>query len=193
MAMMSRAIWTLLSSTRESPTSYPFAFRKVLAIPPPTRSTSALANKLSTTPILSEILAPPRMATKGRSGSATALPRKAISFSIKEPATAGRYLATPAVDACARWAVPKASLTYTSPSPASVLAKSGSLPSSSGWKRRFSKSTTSPGFIAATAASTSSPAQSSSFRTGTASNSLSRTATTFSRSPSTTFPLGRPI
>ena len=41
--------------------------------------------------------------------------RKSNSFSIRNPATAGRNLATSVVEACARWAVPKASLTYTSP------------------------------------------------------------------------------
>ena len=33
------------------------------------------------------------------------------SFSIRSPATAGRRWATPSVEAWARWAVPKASLT----------------------------------------------------------------------------------
>ena len=60
-----------------------------------------------------------RSATNGRFGFSSAPPRETISFSISRPATAGSRCATPSVEACARWAVPKASLTKTSPSLAS--------------------------------------------------------------------------
>jgi hypothetical protein len=51
---------------------------------------------------------------------------------LTKPATAGlRILATPSVDACARWAVPNASLTYRSALAASLAAKAGSFFSSS--------------------------------------------------------------
>ena len=62
----------------------------------------------------------------------------------EKPATAGTSRATPSVEACARCAVPKASLTYISPRLARALAYSRSFASSSGWKRRFSISSTSP-------------------------------------------------
>ena len=44
----------------------------------------------------------------------------------------------PTVEACARWAVPNASLTKMSAYDARAAAKAGSLASSSAWKRRFS-------------------------------------------------------
>ena len=64
------------------------------------------------TSILSETLAPPRMATKGRSGSVRTLPRKLSSFSISRPAAdCLTKWVMPSVEAWARWALPKASLT----------------------------------------------------------------------------------
>ena len=126
-AIRSLACATASSSTSESPMAMPCAAKKVLAMPPPIRILSAFFSRLSMTPILSEILAPPRMATKGRSGFSMALPRKAISFSISRPATAGIRRATPSVEACARWAEPKASFTKTSPRFASFAANSGSF------------------------------------------------------------------
>ena len=53
------------------------------------------------TPILSETFAPPKIATKGLSGLEIAFPRNCNSFSIKNPDTAGKNSATPAVEACA--------------------------------------------------------------------------------------------
>ena len=53
---------------------------------PPMSSVSALSSRLSMTSILSETLAPPMMATKGRSASVRTLPRKLSSFSISRPA-----------------------------------------------------------------------------------------------------------
>ena len=82
-------------------------------MPPPMISVSTLSSRLSMTPILSVTLAPPRMATKGRSGLVMALPRivESPSPSGSRRPPDGRNLATPSVEAWARWAVPKASLT----------------------------------------------------------------------------------
>ncbi len=64
------------------------------------------------TSIFPEIFAPPSIAMKGRFGSESACPRYSSSFAISKPATAGRSTcATPTVEACARCAAPKASLT----------------------------------------------------------------------------------
>lgn len=50
-------IWSSWSS--ELPTSWPWALRKVYAIPPPMRMRSARSSRWSMTPSLSETLAPP--------------------------------------------------------------------------------------------------------------------------------------
>src|SRR5215216_4603810 len=63
------------SSTRESPTSYLWALKNVNPMAPPMSKESAVPNRLSITPSLSETFAPPRMATKGRSGSSRILSR----------------------------------------------------------------------------------------------------------------------
>jgi len=78
---------------------------------PPTQSRSTRCMRLRRTPIFVEIFEPPMMATRGCGGSVMMRPSVAISRSIKRPATAGRYWAIPAVDACARCAVPNASFT----------------------------------------------------------------------------------
>ena len=78
----------LSSSHSESPISYPFAFKKVYAIPPPISNSSTLLNKFSITPILSETLAPPRIATNGFSGCSKVPFKNSISSFIKYPATA---------------------------------------------------------------------------------------------------------
>jgi hypothetical protein len=49
---------------------------------------SAFSNKFSITPILSDTLDPPKIATNGRSGASTAFLINLISFSSKKPATA---------------------------------------------------------------------------------------------------------
>ena len=59
---------------------------------------STFSNKLSITFILSETFLPPNIATNGLSGFSNAVPKKLISFSIKNPDTAGRNAATPAVE-----------------------------------------------------------------------------------------------
>jgi hypothetical protein len=56
------------------------------AILPPTRTTSACSERLRRTPILSSTLAPPTMATKGRSGCSSSLPSSWSSRSSSRPA-----------------------------------------------------------------------------------------------------------
>jgi hypothetical protein len=74
-------------------------------------STWRLMSELMTG-ILSDTFAPPRMATNGRSGSSSTRPRYSSSFSIRSPAADfSTCFVIPAVEACARCAVPKASLT----------------------------------------------------------------------------------
>ena len=99
------------SFTDDWPTLYCKALRKVGLIPPAISRESTLSIIFSKIPILLFIFAPPMSAARGRSGSFRALSIIFISFSISKPATAGRYFATPTVEACALWAVPKASLT----------------------------------------------------------------------------------
>src|SRR6516164_8033013 len=72
----------------------------------------------------------------------------------------------PSTEAWARCATEKASLTKMSPSAASCATKAGSLRSSPGWKRVFSRHRMSPGFMAFTAAAARSPMQSSANATG---------------------------
>src|SRR5262245_33118647 len=98
----------------------------------------------------------------------------------------------PTVEACARWAVPNASLTYTSAYAASALANSGSLASSSAWKRRFSSSRSSPGRIRLTASSVPTPSASPVTGTLRRMSCVRRAPTGRRRSPSWTLPLGRP-
>ena len=80
-------------------------------------------------------------------GFSRVVPKKFISFSIKKPATAGKNSATPAVEACALCAVPKASFTYNSARLASSFANSLSFASSLESNLTFSSKTTSPFFI----------------------------------------------
>ena len=62
--------------------------------------------------ILSVTFAPPSTTTSGRSGVSMIARSVVTSRSSSSPATAGlRCSATPAVEACARWAEPKASFT----------------------------------------------------------------------------------
>ena len=70
-----------------------------------------MSRKRSISATLSVTLAPPSTTTSGRSGAST-MPRSvATSRSSSRPAADGRCSATPTVDACARWAAPKASFT----------------------------------------------------------------------------------
>ena len=119
-------------------------------------------------------LYPPRMAKKGRSGDSKALAKYSNSFFIKKPATFfGRLI--PTIDEWARWAVPNASLTYTSPSAVKDWRKDATLawsaftlfpfsslidPSSSIWNLKFSSKITWPFSAFWHASSTSLPTQS---------------------------------
>ena len=87
--------------------------RKVKAMPPPIIISSTLSNMFSISWILSLTLAPPRMARKGCSGWHKALAKYSSSFLRRNPA-ARRSKPSPIMLEWARWAVPKASLTYTS-------------------------------------------------------------------------------
>mmetsp|Transcript_12830 Transcript_12830/g.17830 ORF Transcript_12830/g.17830 Transcript_12830/m.17830 type:complete len:247 (+) Transcript_12830:553-1293(+) len=162
-------------STMELPMPCPLALRKVKIMPPETRTFSHLSMRDSRTVIFVDTLAPPTIAAKGRTGEVTAEWRKAISFSRRRPLTAGApgwrafiCSTTPAVDECARWAVPKASLTYAiAPvSLASRAEKASSFLVSPAWNRRFSKRTTSPPLMDWHAFLTDSPMQSLTAVTG---------------------------
>ena len=147
---------------------------------PPMIRVSTFSMRLLMTPILSETFAPPRMATKGRTGFSRAPPITSSSLPIRKPATAAShrpYCAIPAVEACARCAVPKASFTYMSQKRARALQKFSSFLVSSSWKRRFSRSTTSPSLQAATAASAAGPITSEAKVTLPSRSSFKRAAT----------------
>lgn len=94
------------------------------------------------TPSLSETLAPPRTTTKGCSGSWSRRSNASNSAMSNNPAADGRCSATPAVEACARWAEPNASSTKASARPASRPARSGSFLDSPRSNRVFSRRTT---------------------------------------------------
>jgi hypothetical protein len=132
------------------------------------------------------------MATNGRLGFASAPPRYSSSFSIRKPATAGRTnSATPAVLAWARWAAPKASLTYRSPSCASARESAASFFSSPARKRVFSRRSSSPSAscrVASTAASVCVSPRKRTVRAG--SSSRSRRATGSSEYFASGAPLG---
>ena len=84
-----------------------------------------LSNKLFITAILSETLAPPKIATKGLTGFSTASPKNFNSFWIKYPhAAVSKNWVTPTVEQWALWAVPNASFTNTSASEANSLENS---------------------------------------------------------------------
>ena len=90
----------------------PCARKNEKHIAPPIRSASAVSRKRSISAILSVTFAPPSTTTSGRSGASTIERSVTTSRSSSRPATAGRRnCATPAVEAWARWAAPKASFT----------------------------------------------------------------------------------
>jgi len=94
---------------------------------------------------LVDTLEPPTMATIGRAGLARALSRASSSSVSRMPAQAtGAYLATPWVEASARCAVPKASMTNTSQSAAYFCAVSSTFFFSPLLTRQFSSTTSSP-------------------------------------------------
>mmetsp|Transcript_14815 Transcript_14815/g.22197 ORF Transcript_14815/g.22197 Transcript_14815/m.22197 type:complete len:223 (-) Transcript_14815:574-1242(-) len=103
LAITSLAVSTKSSSTREVPTLYPLALRKVKTIPPPMMILSHLSRRASRTVILEETLDPPTIAAMGFSPPVTAPSRYLSSLARRNPDTAGeRNLVTPSVEACAR-------------------------------------------------------------------------------------------
>ncbi len=73
-----------------TPTLWPCAAIKVLAIPPPTISWSAILDRESRTVSLVDTLEPPTIATIGRAGSFSALPSASSSAASSGPAHATR-------------------------------------------------------------------------------------------------------
>ena len=122
--------------------------RKVLAMPPPMTSRSTLATRLPSRSSLVETLAPPTIAITGRSGCGAQRQRLQFRLHVgrRRPAAVRQTLGRGVRAVRGR----KASLTKRSPS-RRARGESGSFFSSSLWKRVFSSSSTSPGFIAATA------------------------------------------
>ncbi len=107
------------ASYKDLPTGKPAAAKKVLAMPPPTIIWSHFSDKANSTSSLLETLEPPTIATNGLAGWAKAFSNASNSAANKGPAQAtGAKRATPWVEAWARWAVPKASMTNTSQSAA---------------------------------------------------------------------------
>ena len=129
------------------------------------------------------------MATIGRAGLANALVSASSSSVSRMPAQAtGANLATPCVEASARCAVPKASMTKMSHSAAYFFAVSSTFFFSPLLTRQFSSSTTSP-------SATSKPpfTQSRITRTGLPSLADITSATGWSESSSENWPsVGRP-
>ena len=77
---------SLSSSTSERPSLPPLALRNVLAIAPPMQQLRRRgSSRFSSTPILSDTLAPPMIATNGRSTSPSSLLRNFTSRSISRP------------------------------------------------------------------------------------------------------------
>mmetsp|Transcript_13945 Transcript_13945/g.43199 ORF Transcript_13945/g.43199 Transcript_13945/m.43199 type:complete len:275 (+) Transcript_13945:305-1129(+) len=166
-------------------------------MPPPIRTESHLSSIDSMTGIFVDTLAPPRMAVNGRFGASIAPLMYTSSFSMRKPPAAGPEMCftTPSVDACARCAVPNASLTYAvaPDDAASAAAKSSWFFVSPLWNRTFSSSTTPPDGMASQAFFTSSPTQSSTFTTSVSRSSESRPTTGATENLGSGSPLGRPM
>mmetsp|Transcript_2541 Transcript_2541/g.4341 ORF Transcript_2541/g.4341 Transcript_2541/m.4341 type:complete len:254 (-) Transcript_2541:514-1275(-) len=127
-SMTALAVSTKSSSTREVPTLRPLALRKVKTMPPPMMILSHFSRRASRTVILEETLDPPTMAAMGFSPLEMAPSRYSSSLARRKPETAGlRNLVTPSVEAWARWAVPKASLTKRSKGAANFSTKDSSF------------------------------------------------------------------
>ena len=183
-----RAVSSRSSSTSDLPTLWPAAAMKVLAMPPPTISWSTLPTSEESSSSLVETLEPATMASSGRAGCSSALASASSSaISSGPPAATGAKRITPWVEAWARWAVPKASMTNTSHSAAYFFDSASSSLFSPTFMRQFSSSTTWP-------AATSTPStQSRSSGTSTPSSSDRRLATGASESvPLHTPSFGRP-
>ena len=103
---------TRSGSASDLPILPPSASTNVLAMPPPTISTSTFAASARRIVSLVETFEPATIATSGRAGSASALPSASSSAASSGPAQAtGANFAMPWVVASARCAVPNASLT----------------------------------------------------------------------------------
>ena len=74
---------------------------------------------------LPETLAPPMIARNGCAGRCSRPDSASTSRSMSRPGDGRKVVRDPLGRACARWAAPKASLTYRSARPASAAAKSG--------------------------------------------------------------------
>mmetsp|Transcript_73480 Transcript_73480/g.195277 ORF Transcript_73480/g.195277 Transcript_73480/m.195277 type:complete len:210 (-) Transcript_73480:862-1491(-) len=97
------------SSKRDAPISQPCTFRKVKAMPPPMTMMSTLSKRLSINWILSDTLAPPRIAHTGLPGVSRTLTNASSSLASRKPE---HFVAkpSPTIELWARCAVPKASL-----------------------------------------------------------------------------------
>ena len=84
-----RASSTRSGSARLLPMALPWASRNVFAMPPPRISRSTLVRRWSMTLILSETLAPPRIAANGRSGRLEEL-REHLDLALHEQSCVGR-------------------------------------------------------------------------------------------------------
>ncbi len=113
------------------------------------------------TPSLSLTFEPPSTTVYGRSGFDVRRSRTVSSVSMSEPAADGSAEASSYTEACLRCTTPKPSDTKASPNAAirsaKALRSSASFEVSSGLKRRFSSSRTSPSPSSAAAAVASSP------------------------------------
>ena len=115
LSISARAVSIKSCSHNDLPTGYPAAAKKVLAMPPPTTRLSQRSASCSSTSSFVDTFEPPTMATRGFAGADRARSSALSSATNSGPAQAtSAYKPTPWVEACARWAVPKASITKTS-------------------------------------------------------------------------------
>ena len=110
---LARELELVLFDPRACRPRLPRARRNVYAIAPPIRIASTLVSRLRITPILSETLAPPRIATYGCAGLSSHRAQRLELAHHQEArgALARESASRPTVEACARCAVPNASLT----------------------------------------------------------------------------------
>ena len=133
-------------STSDLPTPWPSAAMKVLAMPPPTISWSTLPTSDDSSSSLVLTLLPATIASSGRAGSCSAFASASSSaISSGPPAACFAKRMAPWVDACARCAVPNASITNTSHSAAYLRESASSSAFSPTFMRQFSSSTNWPG------------------------------------------------
>uniref|UniRef100_A0A1B0AUT4 Uncharacterized protein n=1 Tax=Glossina palpalis gambiensis TaxID=67801 RepID=A0A1B0AUT4_9MUSC len=112
------------SSNKESAISiWVNTLRNVNAIPPAIIMSFTLSNICMIMGILSDILAPPSIVRKGFGGLCKTLEKYFNSFAIRKP-DARFSKPSPIIELWARWAVPNASLTYTSPNLAKFFRNS---------------------------------------------------------------------